>query len=159
MYGWNSNEIDFATRAKARLVARGCGQREGIDFFETFAPTPTASCIRLLGTIACESDLDLCHFDVEQSFIQLNLVADVFIRLPRGCDEMSGKVVRLNRSIYGLKQASRSWHNHLLSHMNSLGFEQSLAGAAVLRLVASGTVSIHSNSSSCGRYLHSRTEG
>ena len=62
--------------------------------------------------------------------------------LPRGCGEMSGKVVRLNRSLYGLKQASRSWHNHLLSHMKSLGFEQSLADACVLRLVESGTFSI-----------------
>ena len=120
VYGWKSNEIGFATRAKARLVARGCGQREGIDFFETFAPTPTASCIRLLGAIACELDLDLCHFDAEQAFVQSNLDEDVFMRLPRGCGEMSGKVVRLNRSLYGLKQASRSWHNHLLSHMKSL---------------------------------------
>ena len=55
---------------------------------------------------------------------------------------MSGKVVRLNRSLYGLKQASRSWHNHLIAHMKSLGFEQSLADACVMRLVESGSVSI-----------------
>ena len=69
VYGWKSNEISFATRAKARLVARGCGQRDGIDFFETLAPTPTASCIRLLGAIACELDLDLCHFDAESRLL------------------------------------------------------------------------------------------
>ena len=142
VYGWKSNEIGFATRAKARLAARGCGQREGIDFFETFATTFTASCIRLLGAIACELDLDLCHFDAEQAFVQSKLDEDVFMRLPRGCCEMSGKVVRLNHSLYDLKQASRSWHNHLLSHMKSLGFEQSLADACVLRLVESGAVSI-----------------
>ena len=121
---------------------RGCGQREGIDFFETFAPTPTVSCIRLLGAIACELDLDVCRFDAEQAFVQSNLDEDAFMRLPRGCGEMSGKVVRLNRSLYGLKEASRSWHNHLLSHMKSLGFERSLADAGVLRLVESGTVSM-----------------
>ena len=142
MYSWKSNEIGFATRDKARLVARGCGQREGIDFFVTVTPTPTASCTRLLGAISCELDLDLCHFDTEQAFVQSNLDEDVFMRLPRGCGEMSGKVVRLNRSLYGLKQASRSWHNHLLSYMKSLGFEQSLADACVLRLVESGTFSI-----------------
>ena len=135
-------EIEKPTRAKARLVARGCGQREGIDLFETFAPTPTASCIRLLGASACELDLNLRHFDAEHAFVQSNLDKDVFMRLPRGCGEMSGKVVRLNRSLYGLKQASRSWHYHLLSHMKSLGFEQSLADACALRLVESGTVSI-----------------
>ena len=142
MYRWKSNEIGFATRAKARLVARGCGQHEGLDFFEIFAPTPTASCTRLLGAITCELDLDLCHFDAEQAFVQSNLDEDVFMRLLRGCSEMSGKVVRLNRSLHGLKQEPRSCHNHLLSHMKSLGFEQSLADACVLRLVDSGTVSI-----------------
>ena len=124
MCGWKSNEIGFATRAKARLVARGCGQREGIDFFETFAPTPTASCIRLFGAIACELDLNLCHFDAEQAFVQSNLDEDVFVRLPRGCGEMSGEVVRLDCSLYGLKQASGSWQNHLLSHMESVGLSR-----------------------------------
>ena len=142
MYGWKSNEIGFATRANARLVARVCGQREGIDFFETLAPTPTASCIRLLGAIACELDFGIFNFDAEQAFVQSNLDEDVFMRLPRGCGEMSGKVIRLNRSLYGLKQALRSWHNHLLLHIKSLDFDQSLAGACVLRSVEFRTVSI-----------------
>ena len=48
---------------------------------------------------------------------------------------MSAKVVRLNRSIYGLKQASRSWHSHLPTRMATLGFEQCAADARVLRLI------------------------
>ena len=95
-----------------------------------------------MGAIACELDFDLCHVDAEQAFVQSNLDEDVFMRLPRGCGDMSGKVVRLNRNLYGLKQASRSWHNHLLSHMKSVGFEQNLENACVLRLVESGTVSM-----------------
>ena len=85
-------------------MARGFKQREGIDFFDTFAPTPAASRFRLLGAISCELDLDLCHFDAEQAFVQSSLEEDVFMRLPPGCGEMSGKVVRLNRSIYGLSK-------------------------------------------------------
>ena len=114
MYGWKSNEIDVVTSAQPRLVARGCEHREGIDFFETFAPTPTASCIRYLGAIACELDLNICHSDTEQAFVQSNLDKNVFMQLHQGCVEVSGKVVRLNRSLYGLKQASTSGHNHLL---------------------------------------------
>ena len=64
------------------------------------------------------------------------------MRLPPGCGEMSGKILRLNRSLYGLKQASRSWHNHHITHMKSLGFEQSLTDACVLQLAESGSVSI-----------------
>ena len=67
----------------------------------------------------------MCHFDADQTFVYSSVNEDVFMRLPRGCGEMSGKVVPLNRRIYGLKQASKSWPNHLLSHMKSLGFEQS----------------------------------
>ena len=66
---------------------------------EAFAPTPAASCFRLLGAIACELGLDLCHFDAEQAFVQSSLERDVFMRLPPGCGEMSGIIVRLNRSL------------------------------------------------------------
>ena len=70
MFAWKFNEHGDVVRAKARLVARGFKQREGIDFFETFAPTPAAFCFSLLGAIACELGLDLCHFDAEQAFVQ-----------------------------------------------------------------------------------------
>ena len=128
--------------AKARSVARGFKQREGIEFSETFDPTPVASCFRLLRAIACELGLDLSHFDAEQAFVQSSLEEGVFMRLPPGCGEKSGKVLRLNRSLYGLKQTSRSWHDHLLAHMKSLGFEQSPADPCVMRLIESGPVSI-----------------
>ena len=55
------------------------------------------------------------HFDAEQAFVQSSLDEDVFKRLPPGCGEMSGRIVRLNRSFYGLKLASRSWHISILS--------------------------------------------
>ena len=84
----------------------------------------------------------MCHFDAEQAFLQSSLDDDVFMRLPPGCGEMSGKIVKLNRSLYGLKQASRPWHNHLITHMKGLEFQLSLADACVLRLVESGSVSI-----------------
>ena len=89
-------------------MARGFRQVEGVDYFETFAPTPASSCVWLLALIACELDLDLCHFDAEQAFVQSDLEDNVFMRLPQGCGDLSDKVVRLNRSLYGLNQASRS---------------------------------------------------
>ena len=113
----------WVAKAKSRLVARGFKQREGVDFSETFAPTVSSSCVRLLSAIACECDLDLCHFDVDQAFVQSDLEEDVFLRLPKGCGDLSGKVVRLNKSLYGLKQASRTWHAHLTTCLKRLGFE------------------------------------
>ena len=134
-------------KAKARLVARGFSQREGIDYFDTFSPCPSAASIRLLAAIACELDLVLCHFDAEQAFVQSELDEEIYLRLPKGCGSMPGKVVRLPKSLYGLKQASRSCHKHLGSGMKALGFKQSEADPCVLRLqkdeIVSAVVVVH----------------
>ena len=55
---------------------------------------------------------------------------------------MSGKVVRLNKSLYGLKQASRTWHAHLTTCLLRLGFEQCLTDVCVFRLIEDGRVTI-----------------
>ena len=98
LFNWKSDEFGWVSKAKSRLVGRGFKQREGIDFGEMFAPTVSSSCVRLLSAIACELDLDVCHFDVEQAFVQSKLDEDVFLRLPRGCGRLSGKVVQLNKN-------------------------------------------------------------
>ena len=129
-------------RAKARLVARGFGQREGIDFFDTFSPCPSVTSIRLLAALACELDLDLCHFDAEQAFVQSGLDEVMYIRLPPRCGALSGKVVRLRRSLYGLNQAPRTWHYHLVRGTKTLGFDQCKADGCAMRLVEDGGVSV-----------------
>ena len=81
----------------------------------------------------------LCHFDVDQAFVQSDLEEDVYLRLPKGCGDLSGKVVRLNKRLYGLKQASRTWHAHLTTRLKSLGFEQYVC---VFRLIEGGRAAI-----------------
>ena len=90
MYSWKSDEFGDVVRAKSRLVARGFGQRESIDLFDTFSPCPSVMSIRLLAALACELDLDLCHFDSEQALVQSDLDEVVYIRLPPGCGALSG---------------------------------------------------------------------
>ena len=105
VFDWKADEYGWPTKIKAKLVARGDEQRANIDFGELFAPTVAVSSVCLLTAMACELDLDLCHFDVEQASIQSILEENVFMRLPQGCGRLSWKLVRLNRSLYGLKQA------------------------------------------------------
>ena len=69
VYTRKVDDHGWVVKAKSRLVARGIKQGEGVDFSETFAPTVSSSCVRLLSAIACEYDLDLCHFDVDQAFL------------------------------------------------------------------------------------------
>ena len=64
----------------------------------------------------------------------------MYIRLPPGGGALSGKVVRLRRSLYDLKQASQTWHYHLVRGMEALGFEQCEADACVMSLVEDGAV-------------------
>ena len=142
LFSWKSDELGWIRKAKSRLVARGFKHCEGMYFGETFAPTVSSSCVRLLSAIACHLDRDVCHFDVEQAFVQSKLDEDVFLRLPEGCGSLSGKIVRLNRSLYGLKQASRSWHAHNTSCLKTPCFQQCLAEACVFRLVEEGRVAI-----------------
>ena len=132
MYAWKVDEQGWVVKAKSRLVVRGFKQREGIYFGETFALTASSSCVRLLSAIACECDLDLCHFDVDQAFVQSRLDENVFLRSPEGCGKMSGKIVRFNKRLYGLKQASRTWHAHLTTCLQRLGFEKCLTDVHVL---------------------------
>ena len=81
------------------------------------------------------NDLDLCHFvDAEQAFVQSKLDTDVSMRMPDACRELSGKVVLLNRSFYGLKQSARSWLDLLISTFQANGFEQSMSEPCLLRL-------------------------
>ena len=79
VYTWKVDEHGWVVNAKSKLVARGFKQREGVDFSETFAPTVSSSCVRLLSAIACECDSDLCHFDRDQAFV-LSDLDDIFLR-------------------------------------------------------------------------------
>ena len=84
-------------------MARGFSQRPGVDYHETYAPTPAAPCIRLMVAIACELQLDLCHSDVQQAFVQAELKVVVLMQMSQGCGALSDRVVRLSRRLYGLK--------------------------------------------------------
>ena len=79
---------------------------------------------------------------MDQPFVRADLKEDVFMRLPEGCGELSGKMIKLNKSIYGLRQASRQWYAMLKKCLLALGFEQRLADSCVFRLIRGGIVLI-----------------
>ena len=147
VFKWKADETGKIVKAKARLVAKGFKQKYGVDYLETFSPTANAASMRLLVALACKYNLELLHWDIEQAFVQSELDHEVFMKLPPGCGSMSGKVVRLNKSLYGLKQASRTFYKRLVSDLKRIGFEQSLSDPCVLRFMMGdevmGMVAIH----------------
>ena len=78
-----------------------------IDFMETYSPTPEALCVKTVVAVAVERDWELRQLDVKQAFIQADFDYDVYMKLPDGCGDKSGEIVKLNKAVYGLKQAGR----------------------------------------------------
>ena len=100
VFTWKADEYGWPTKTKARLVARGDQQRANIHFGELFAPTVAVPCVRLLAAKECELSLDLCHFDVEQAFVQSPLGEDVYMRLAIWNDsETEQEFVRFEKGI------------------------------------------------------------
>ena len=96
-------------RYKARLVAKGYIQREGTDFNETFSHVSSKDSFRVIMTIVAHLDLDLHHMDVKTTFLNGDLDKEVYMVKPTGCVEVRKEhlVCKINKSIYGLIQASR----------------------------------------------------
>ena len=77
--------------------------------------------------------MDIYHFDAEQAFVQSELEEEIYMKLPPTCGSESGTVVRLNRSLYGLKQASRAWNTLLGRARRMHDFERCLTDPCVFR--------------------------
>ncbi|KAM2112321.1 hypothetical protein ACFX1R_014852 [Malus domestica] len=111
---------------KARLVAKGYRQREGIDYEETFSPVAMIKSIRILLAIAAYHDYEIWQMDVKTAFLNGYLEEELYMTQPEGFVSKSEKpkVCKLQRSIYGLKQASRSWNIRFDTEIKTFGFAQ-----------------------------------
>lgn len=92
-------------RYRARLVAKGFGQREGIDYNEVFSPVVKHSCIRILLALVAQLNLELAQRDVKTAFLHDDLKDEIYMTQPEGY-KVTGKedwVCKLSKSLYGLK--------------------------------------------------------
>lgn len=114
-------------RYKARLCACGYSQREGEDFIEIFAPVVKFPTIRLLLSILVTMGWKSVHLDVDTAFLYGTIDYEIYMELPAGFyhkERKHGKVVRLLKSLYGLKQAARIWNQVLHGVLIQFGFKQ-----------------------------------
>ncbi|CAI7893314.1 unnamed protein product [Closterium sp. NIES-54] len=114
---------------KARYVARGFSQREGVDFFLTFSPTPKMTTLRVLLYVAAQRDYELHSLDFSTAFLQGSLHEEIWLRRPPGFTGLfpPGTQWSLRRPVYGLRQAPREWHDTLRTTLAALGFAPSTA--------------------------------
>ena len=122
---------------KGRFCARGDRQLEGVDFFETFAPVVNWNTVRLLLVMSIVMGLATSQADYTAAFVQSPIDKDpnwdsltpeekersgVYVEMPRGFRQ-PGKVLKLKRSLYGLRQSPRNFFNHLKGKLENIGFK------------------------------------
>ena len=134
-------------RFKARLVAQGFSQREGIDFKETFAPVMMYKSMRVMLVGSCALDYEIKQMDVQTAFLYGDMEEVVYMRMPPGMEYMDGMegavntctlgsapsverggdgneyVLRLKKALYGTKQASRQWYQNMNTTLRMCGFQ------------------------------------
>ncbi|GJR87192.1 retrovirus-related pol polyprotein from transposon TNT 1-94 [Tanacetum coccineum] len=117
----------MSRKNKARLVAQGYNQQEGIDFDETYAPVARLESIRILLAYACAHDFKLFQMDVKSAFLNGFINEEVYVAQPPGFVdfEKPNHVFKLKKALYGLKQAPKAWYDRLkaflLGHKYTMG--------------------------------------
>ncbi|CAI7783502.1 unnamed protein product, partial [Closterium sp. NIES-54] len=114
---------------KARYVARGFSQWQGVEYFQTFSPTPKMTTLRVLLHIAAQRDYELHSLDFSTAFLLGSLHEEIWLRRPPGFTGLFPLDTQwsLRRPIYGLRQAPREWHDTLRTTLAALGFAPSTA--------------------------------
>ena len=105
-------------------MAKGYTQKEGFDYEETFSPVAMIKSIRILLSIAAHMDYEIWQIDVKTTFLNGSLEETIYMVQPEGfiAKGQEKKVCKLQKSIYGLKQASRSWNKKSDKSVKSFGF-------------------------------------
>ncbi|GKD64555.1 retrotransposon protein, putative, ty1-copia subclass [Tanacetum coccineum] len=142
----NTNIDDNVHTFKARLMAKGYTQTYGIDYGETFSPVADSRSIRILLAITAYYDYEIWQMDVKTALLNEHLSEDVYMVQPeRFVDPRHPKkVCKLQRSVYGLKQASISKNKKFDEKIKKVGFTHNLDESFVY-LEASGSISYQSN--------------
>ncbi|GKB55216.1 retrotransposon protein, putative, ty1-copia subclass [Tanacetum coccineum] len=113
---------------KAHLVKKGYTQTYMADYEETFSPVAGIRAIRILISIVAFYDYEIWQMDVKTAFLNCYLDEDIYMVQPEGFVDPKHprKVCKLQRSIYELKQASRSWNKRFDEEIKRFGFDQNL---------------------------------
>ena len=126
VFSIKTDEFGNPVRYKARLVARGFSQQYQVDYFETFAPVARISTFRIILALANQFNLLIHHMDVKTAFLNGTLREEIYMKIPEGiaCNK-NNVVCKLNKTLYGLKQAARYWFKTFEKALLEAGFQNS----------------------------------
>jgi hypothetical protein len=104
------NKLGDLLKYKGRLVVKGCTQRPGHDYLETFSPVIRLETIRGILALATSKDLKIQQMDVKGAYLNGTLKEKVYMCQPEGFDNGTGRVCKLIKTLYGLKQSGHKWN-------------------------------------------------
>ena len=121
---------------KARLNIDGSKQVKGVNYWETYAPVASWPTVRLLLTMVIQKNWPTRQIDYVMAYTQADVEHDqMFMQIPKGFDldgaNAKDYVLKLNKNLYGQKQAGRVWNKHLVRKLKSIGFKQSMIDECV----------------------------
>ncbi|GJT68968.1 putative ribonuclease H-like domain-containing protein [Tanacetum coccineum] len=120
------DERGIVIKNKARLVAQGYTQEEGIDYDEVFAPVARIEAIRLFLAYASFKDFVVYHMDVKSAFLYGKIEEEVYVCQPPGFEDpdFPNRVYKVEKALYGLHQAHRAWYETLSTYLLDNGFQR-----------------------------------
>ncbi|GKB43577.1 ribonuclease H-like domain-containing protein [Tanacetum coccineum] len=126
IYRNRKDERGIVVRNKARLVAQGYTQEEGIDYDEVFSPVVRIEAIRLFLAYASFKDFVVYQMDVKSAFMYGKIEEEVYVCQPPGFKdpEFPGRVYKVEKALYGLHQAPKAWYETLSTYLLDNGFQR-----------------------------------
>ncbi|GJZ06941.1 putative ribonuclease H-like domain-containing protein [Tanacetum coccineum] len=120
------DERGIVIKNKARLVAQGYTQEEGIDYDEVFAPVARIEAIRLFLAYASFKDFVVYQMDVKSAFLYGKIEEEVYVCQPPGFEDpdFPDRVYKVEKALYGLHQAPRAWYETLSTYLLDNGFQR-----------------------------------
>ncbi|GJV60061.1 putative ribonuclease H-like domain-containing protein [Tanacetum coccineum] len=126
VYRNKKDERGIMIKNKARLVAQGYTQEEGIDYDEVFAPVARIEAIRLFLAYASFKDFVVYQMDVKSAFLYGKIKEEVYVCQPPGFEDpdFPDRVYKVEKALYGLHQAPRAWYETLSTYLLDNGFQR-----------------------------------
>lgn len=112
---------DFVDRVEARLVVRGFTQECGVKYQEIFSPVVQFTSVRVILSLVAMNKISLRQFDIKTAFLNGDLDEDGYMEQPIVHSDGTKKVYKLNKSLYGLKQASSCWNKRFVTFIPDFG--------------------------------------
>jgi len=116
---------------KARVVAQGFTQIEGVDYDKTFVPVAKLSSLQAILAITTEYNLEVHQMDIKSTYLNGELEEEIFMKPPPGFDVPNGMVLRLIKAIYGTKQGGHVWYNNIRTTLETMGYTHTESDHAI----------------------------